>query len=136
MFAAFSEYEGLLREYCRFKKSAEALKTPNEQDDCFVRMAITGFSVSCRTEEWDLGHFNVIKVRRAGDFSDQAAAECGGPPIAAFGCLCLGYIMGLYQSKALSADEFKIADAHIAGYIALHRNDILNADALCGLGPI
>lgn len=121
-FDAQNEFSGLLKLLPELIAMAEELKTPNPEDDIFVRTAIVGFSYHCPTEQWGHKHFSFIQEKRLGDYSDSAlkAYGKGGRQIGIFACLSFGYLLGLFQASKISEVQFQIADAQLPGFIFLN----------------
>lgn len=120
------DYENLMSGFDRFLTMAEALPSPNAEDDIYTRAAIVGFSFHSRTEEWGRNHFELVQKRRANDYSDQNLAWYGTAASrhALFACLSLGFLLGLFQAEKISEEEFDRGEAEIPAFLALHSTQL------------
>jgi hypothetical protein len=116
------EYENLLKRFRSDYELAERLETPNPEDDLHVRIAIVGYSYSQPTETWGRNHYHFLKYYREGDYADENFSTVAANPhlCAAFACLCLGYLLGLFQRGGLSEEQFHVAQRQLVGFIALN----------------
>jgi hypothetical protein len=117
------EFQALFDEFPRYRQSAWALESPNEDDDQYSRAAIVGFSRHCEPGEWARGHFEFIRDYRRGDYSEESLEVLHGEhagDYALFACLCLGAMLGLFQSGQISDEEFRIGEAQLPGFMALN----------------
>ena len=117
------EFQALFDGFKRYRESARDLQSPNQDDDEYVRAAIVGFSRHSETEEWARGHFEFIHDYRRGDYSDESLEVLYGDhagDYALFACLCLGSLLGLFQSGKITDEEFRIAEAQLPGFMALN----------------
>lgn len=117
------EFKSILNHYDRYASVAIKMKTPNPEDDEFIRAAIVGFSQHAPTEEWTHSHYEYILNYRQGDFSDKSFEFLYGEKalkVALFACLCLGALLGMYQIAEISEDEYKIAEGQLPGFMLLH----------------
>jgi hypothetical protein len=111
----------------RYRRAALDLETPNVEDDEFIRAAIVGFSRYAATEDWDRSHYEFIRSHREGDNSDASLSVLHGErasQYALLACLCLGALLGLYQTQAISHDEFHVAEVQLPGFLALQANKL------------
>lgn len=116
-FNAFEIFERLLTTFKRDRALADALKSPNTDDDLSVRVAIVGFSYNSPTESWGKGHHDFFS-KHVLDSSSIGEAEF------LFSCECLGYLLGLFEAGRLSDEKFKEAEAQLPGYVLLKTGTI------------
>jgi len=125
-----TDFEQLLRGFSRHKKLAEELRSPDPEDDLFVRMAIVGFSFHRPTEEWGIDNLNFIRRYRGDEFSGAALAELGlSNSHALFACLSLGHMLGLFQAGQIDETEFSRGEALLPGFLALNEEEITSMPA-------
>lgn len=115
------DFERLLGGFRRDIGIAESLGTPNREDDLFIRVAIVGFSYNAETEDWGRNHLEFIRDRLDAELSEEPEA------IRLFNCLCLGYLLGLYQCDAVDDTDFSLGEAQLPGIAALHSPEIQRA---------
>lgn len=115
------DYESLLRGFARSRDTARSLESPNPEDDEFVRMAIVGFSMNAKTESWSPEHYAFVSKQREDDFSVEALGVLHGEQAqnyALFAGLCLGFLLGLFQTEQVSEEEFSVGEAQLPGFMA------------------
>ena len=118
-----AEFREFLEGFARYRKAALDIESPNVEDDEFIRAAIVGFSQHAPTEQWARGHHDFVSRYRDGDYSDESLSVLHGEQVynyALLACLCLGALLGLYQAGRITEDEFKVAEAQLPGFMALH----------------
>ena len=111
-FEPLREFEKLLLVFPRDMASATGLSTPNAQDTLEIRAAIVGFSYHSRTEEWGRNHFEYME-RHITTASSLELRDL------IFSCLCLGYLLGLFQADKITEDQFQVAEVQLPGFILL-----------------
>ena len=115
------DYASLLKGFARFRAAAQSLESPNLEDDDFVRMAIVGFSINAPTDAWSRQHFDLVNRHRKADFSDDSLEFLHADQAhnyALFSGLCLGYLLGLFESGRLNETEFAGGEAQLSGFMA------------------
>jgi len=117
-FEGLAEFERLLRKFGRDFQTAKALVTPNIEDSLEVRSAIVGFSYHAKTEAWGPNHLAYIQ-RHISTISSLAGPELH------FSCLCIGFLLGLFQADKITEQQFRLAETQLGGFI------MLNAGKLC-----
>jgi hypothetical protein len=116
-----NEYDSLLKGFARYRTEAEALESPNAEDDDLMRMAIIGFSINSKTETWSRPHLDFVRRHLEDDFSDGQLEFLHGDEAhsyALFAALCLGYLLGLFQAGQLSEADFSVGEAQLPGFMA------------------
>jgi len=118
----FKQLEGLVDTFERDVLSAKVLQSPNAGDDLATKIAIVGFSYNSPAEEWDLGHFEFLKTRRAREFTSGELMEYGenAENVEFFFALGIGFLLGLYHQKKTGDDDFEVAELRLPGLIMLH----------------
>lgn len=117
------EFSSNLQSFEKLLKVSQEIQTPNSEDDEFIKAAIVGFSKYAPTEQWTRDHYVFIKKYRDSDYSDESLACFHGRQarkMALFVCLCLGTLLGMFQSEKITEDEFVIAEAQLPGYLMLY----------------
>jgi hypothetical protein len=109
---AMKTYEKLLEHFARDLRTASDLATPNVEDTLEMRAAIVGFSYNAPTEQWAHGHYEYVSQHALED-PDRPSNE------KAFHALCLGYLLGLFQSQKITEHEFSGAEAQLNGFLLL-----------------
>jgi len=118
----FQQLERLAETFKSDVQSAQSLQSPNAEDDLPTKMAIVGFSYNSPTEEWDLGHFEFLKERRAREFSHGELIEYGenAENVEFFFALGIGYLLGLYHQNMIGDHDFHVAEIQMLGLVMLH----------------
>jgi len=123
-FNAMDHFKNLLINYTNNKQLALDFESPNSEDDIFIKMAVIGFSYNSPTGDWGRGHFDFIRKRLDGDLATEETEEVLAAQeheIKLFSCLCLGFLLGLYQAEKITDQKFMLGDAHLPAVIALYR---------------
>ena len=72
-FNSFPHLERLLNDLRRSTAAARDLRTPNVEDDEFVRCGMIGFAQNVSLDRWNFDHFEYVRALRdevsGGDFS-------------------------------------------------------------------
>ena len=108
----FDEFERLWHSFGVCCRSAEALDSPNPQDDQFIKMAIVGFSYHDKTENWQQGHFTI--ARR---YVDECTRLGDPPKLGKFNLLALGALLGLYSAGKIDDRLYGIGYALLPGFV-------------------
>lgn len=120
----FGRFLGRFEDY---KAAARSLASPNPDDDEAIRAAIVGFSSFAPTEQWAREHYEFVNRYRLGDFSNAELAAIHGdraPDWALFALLCLGALLGQYQSGEIDDAGFRLGEAQLPGFMALHAGEL------------
>ena len=104
-------FEKLYENFDRDRQTAKKLISPNPEDSLEIRIAIVGFSHNLATEQWDRPHFEFVQKR-------ISMASAAGNELLFF-CLCLGFLLGLFEAGKIDDLEFDLADAQLAGFLLL-----------------
>lgn len=125
-FDPMAEFEHLLSGFAQLQRAAHELQSPNSGDDEFIKIAIIGFSLHEKMERWGRSHYEFIKARRIGELSDENLDwyEEFAPSVAAFSCLALGAMQGLYSRGQIDDTEFLHGDALLPGFISMNVEQI------------
>ena len=108
----FDEFERLWRSFAVSCQSAEALESPNPQDDQFIKMAIIGFSHHDKTENWQQGHFSIAR-----QYADECARLGDPANLRKFNLLALGSLLGLYSAGKVDDRLYGIGYALLPGFV-------------------
>ncbi|MES2462802.1 MAG: hypothetical protein V4671_19645, partial [Armatimonadota bacterium] len=92
----------------------------------FLKIAIIGFLQHENADQWSRDHTEFIKSRREGELSDENLAwyEEFAPSVAAFSCLALGALQGLYSQGQIDDETFLQGEALLPGFIAMKNEQI------------
>ncbi|ADO00798.1 hypothetical protein Gbem_4097 [Citrifermentans bemidjiense Bem] len=108
----FDEFERLWRCYRVCCEVAVTLKTPNAEDDEFIRMAIVGFSYHDRTENWNHDHYKIAK-----NYLDECAGLGDSAQEKKFNLLVIGALLGLYSSGKIDEKIYRIGYILLPGFV-------------------
>jgi hypothetical protein len=108
----FDEFERLWRTFGVCCESAETLRSPNPQDDQFIKMAIVGFSFHDKTENWRQGHFKIAR-----EYADESMRLGDPPKLTKFNLLALGALLGLFSAGKLNDRLYGIGYALLPGFV-------------------
>jgi hypothetical protein len=115
LFNAFPHLKRILAEFDRFKTAAIELRTPNPEDDEFIRCGIIGFAQNSPLGDWNLDHFEYVRTLRDevsnGDFSTEWRR---------FTSLAAGYILGMRVAGLINDADLRLSEAHTPGFMWLH----------------
>ncbi|MBA4032180.1 MAG: hypothetical protein C0478_15010 [Planctomyces sp.] len=116
----------LVNNFFRDAQTVAELVSLNPQDDFLIKMAIVGFSYRSPTSEWDLGHYDFVMQRLSVEFADNEESHYGenSQNVKLFYCLAIGYLLGMYQQKFLTDQEFRNAECLISGVTMARLPDI------------
>jgi hypothetical protein len=120
--SVFKHLEELVKTFERDVQLAKQLDSPNDDDDLEIKVAMVGFSYNSRTDDWDLGHFDFVRLRLARNFASSELAEYGpnAENVRLFFALSVGYLLGLYHQEELSDNDFRTAELLVSGLIMQH----------------
>ena len=110
-------FERMLRDFDAARTVAQGLVSPNPEDDADIKMAITGFSYYCPTEDWGRSHYSLIRARCDSELSNRALEMEGAAGFRSFACLALGALLGLYASGQIDDVAFSLGDAQLPGFM-------------------
>jgi len=113
-FDTFSHLERLLADFDQLKASAQALQTPNSEDDEFIRCGIVGFAQNMPADRWEYDHFLYVRT-----FRDEVAGSDFSADWIRFTCLAAGYFLALAEAKVIGDVELRLAEAHTPGFMWL-----------------
>lgn len=108
----YDEFERLWRSFRVCRQSADALKSPNPEDDDFIKIAIVGFSYHDKTENWREGHLKIVK-----GYGDECARLGDPPKTKQFNLLALGALLGLYSAGRIDDRLYGIGCALLPGFV-------------------
>ena len=111
-FEALTDFDKLLNAFSRDLATAKAISTPNLQDTLNIKAAIVGFSYNSKTEDWGRNHFDYL------DHHISASSSLNNRELL-FSCLCVGYLLGLFQADKITESQFHVAEAQLPGFILL-----------------
>lgn len=122
----FELFVWLLTNFESLLGRARHLRTTNAEDALAVKAAVVGFSLFSPLPRWGRAHFEIIDSRLQGELSPHALQcyEQAAEPIAIFSCLALGSLLGKFEAGQIDEAEFLLGDAHLAGFVALHNEEI------------
>lgn len=117
----------LVATFNRDVEIARSLKTPNEQDNLPIRVAIIGFSYNSPVTSWGFSHYQFVQRLVEGEYSlgELAFYAPKEEQIQRFAMLCFGYLLGSYEADKLSDHEFALGEALIPGLIASNAPDLM-----------
>jgi hypothetical protein len=120
------DFEHLLGGLDGHLRLAQEMSSPNLEDDLCIRAAIVGFSFHSQTERWGRNHFDLVRSRRDKDYSNRNLSWYGpsAERHALLACLCLGFLLGLFQAEKISEEEFERGEAEIPPFLALHTDRV------------
>jgi hypothetical protein len=122
-------FEDLLRRWPRLCLLAEALESPNAEDDFQVKLAIVGFSATSKTERWERPHYEFVRTYRESDLAKEVLGTHGpdAPAWEAFACLAVGALLGARDTGSLSEQNLSLALAHLPGFMWLNASVLTTA---------
>jgi hypothetical protein len=125
-FNPMAEFDRLLSEFAPSLATARELESLNPEDDEFVKLAVVGFSLHEEMELWRREHYEFIKARLEGDISPDNLDwyEEAAPSVAAFSCLALGALQGLYNRRNINDAEVLHGEMILPGFTMLHNEQI------------
>lgn len=120
--AYHKQLEQLTIDFARDIEIARNVKSSNPEDDLAIRAAIVGFSYHCETSSWAKGHFEFVNQRLVANYSSEQLDEYGenGENVRLFFALAIGFLLGLYQQKEITDDQFEEGEQQIPGIIMLY----------------
>lgn len=121
----FGLFEGLQNDFEALLIQAWHLRT-SEAASLATKAAVVGFAQFSPLSEWSGQHFEFINHRIQGELSPEELSwyeECA-ESISVFSCLALGALLGKLQAGDIDDVGFLLGDAHLAGFIALHEENI------------
>jgi hypothetical protein len=101
---------------------ARRVESANQEDDLAIKAAIVGFSYNSPTSDWARGHHDFVRNRLDANYPSDKLSEFGKncENVRLFFALAIGFLLGLYQQKRLSDDQFWESEQQIPGLIMLH----------------
>jgi len=124
VFNSFPHLERLLRDFGHLTAAAHELRTPNPEDDEFVRCGMIGFAQNVSLDDWSFDHFHYLQALRSevsnGDFSTAWRR---------FTCLAAGYFLGMRVAGLLNDVDLRLSEAHTPGFMWLHSQAFDDGDA-------
>ena len=114
-----AHFEQLLGAFPEMIRRARGLRSPNPDDDLFVRLGIVGFQAAAPLTAWEHHHGEVIRDLRRGAYADEELAwyEDAGMAVAAFACLSYGLMLGLDEAGLLDERDREVGQALLPGFM-------------------
>jgi hypothetical protein len=102
------------------REAAEAIESPNPEDDFLIRIAIAGYCYHQSTESWGRAELDFVSGRRR---------EVGGqdPLWIEFVCLAAGYVLGLIHAGEFSEADCALFQALLPGFMWLNAERFTSA---------
>jgi hypothetical protein len=110
------EFDKLLAEFPDILASVNAATNDAMGPHAFAQL---GFEIAAPTEQYAEEHAYFVDGRCEGELSDKSLADLGHVAATwrAFSCVCLGYLLGRYQTGDIDDAGFALGDAQSAGFI-------------------
>jgi hypothetical protein len=114
-FDAFPHLENLLAGFGACVEAAKGLKTPNVEDDVFIRCGMIGFARHLSLDVWDYDHFRYV-----GTLCNDVATDEFSIGWRYFTALAAGYFLGMRCASLINDLDLRLAEAHTPGFMWLN----------------
>ena len=113
-FDTFAHLERLLADFPRLRDAAREMRTPNSEDDEFIRCGILGFTRHLPAERWGYRHFQYVQKYR-----DEVSGGNYASDWVRFACLAAGYFVALAEAQVINEVDLRLSEAQTPGFMWL-----------------